>query len=221
MDGGPGTDLGSLGWYLGIWVTMMAAMMLPSATPMVMLFSKVSRESSRRPSIATTLFVTGYLIAWAAYGLLAFGLFRLVRAVDPSVPRLGQGRTGGRRGRDRARGGLPADPVQARLPSQLPHAAQLRDAPLARRCRRRRSNGDRAWRLVHRLLLGADGAAVRRRRDEHHLDGGGCRDRLRREGAADRRAGRRGHCRRADRPRHLGRVRARERPRPDPSGSYP
>ena len=33
MDAGPGTDLGGLGWYLGIWVTMMAAMMLPSAVP--------------------------------------------------------------------------------------------------------------------------------------------------------------------------------------------
>ena len=30
MDAGPGTDLGSAGWYLGIWVTMMSAMMLPS-----------------------------------------------------------------------------------------------------------------------------------------------------------------------------------------------
>jgi hypothetical protein len=33
MDAGPGTDLGGLGWYLGIWVTMTAAMMLPSAAP--------------------------------------------------------------------------------------------------------------------------------------------------------------------------------------------
>jgi hypothetical protein len=29
MDAGPGTDLGGLGWFLGLWVTMMAAMMLP------------------------------------------------------------------------------------------------------------------------------------------------------------------------------------------------
>src|SRR5690349_3391799 len=84
MDAGPGTDLGSIGWYLGIWVTMMAAMMLPSATPMVMLFAKVSEQASRRPGLATTFFVTGYLIAWTAYGLVAFGLFRLVRAIDPS-----------------------------------------------------------------------------------------------------------------------------------------
>src|ERR1051326_8381303 len=33
MDAGPGTDLGGLGWYVGIWVTMTAAMMLPSTVP--------------------------------------------------------------------------------------------------------------------------------------------------------------------------------------------
>ncbi|HYB30718.1 MAG TPA: hypothetical protein VEF89_29240, partial [Solirubrobacteraceae bacterium] len=30
MDGGPGTDLGTLGWFLGVWLVMMAAMMFPS-----------------------------------------------------------------------------------------------------------------------------------------------------------------------------------------------
>jgi hypothetical protein len=29
MDDGPGTDLGGLGWFLGIWIPMTAAMMLP------------------------------------------------------------------------------------------------------------------------------------------------------------------------------------------------
>ena len=85
MDAGPGTDLGSLGWYLGIWVTMMAAMMLPSAAPMVLFFSKISEQSSRRPTLATALFVTGYLIAWAAYGLIAFAIYRLVRTLDPPL----------------------------------------------------------------------------------------------------------------------------------------
>src|SRR4051812_46231275 len=84
MDAGPGTDLGSLGWYVGIWITMMAAMMLPSAAPMVLLFSKVSEQSSRRPALATSLFVAGYLLAWTAFGLVAFGLYRLVRGLDPA-----------------------------------------------------------------------------------------------------------------------------------------
>ncbi len=84
MNDGPGTDLGSIGWYLGIWVTMMAAMMLPSATPMVLLFSKAASGSARRPGLATALFVAGYLIAWTAFGIVAYMLFRLVRALDPS-----------------------------------------------------------------------------------------------------------------------------------------
>ncbi|MBA3736002.1 MAG: DUF2182 domain-containing protein [Actinobacteria bacterium] len=50
MDGGLRTDLGGAGWYLGIWVTMMGAMMLPSVFPMVLLFGRVSAEGARRVS---------------------------------------------------------------------------------------------------------------------------------------------------------------------------
>jgi predicted metal-binding membrane protein len=85
MDAGPGTDLGGLGWYLGIWVTMMAAMMLPSVAPMVLIFTRVSRERHRQGRAAfvpTWVFLAGYLSAWVAYGLLAYGVFRLVTAID-------------------------------------------------------------------------------------------------------------------------------------------
>jgi predicted metal-binding membrane protein len=86
MDAGPGTDLGGLGWYLGVWVTMMAAMMLPSVAPMVLVFSRVNRERARRGSLGaapTWIFVLGYLIAWTAYGLLAYGLYRAAKDVAP------------------------------------------------------------------------------------------------------------------------------------------
>jgi predicted metal-binding membrane protein len=78
MDAGPGTELGSLGWYLGIWVTMMAAMMLPSAAPMVLLFAKVSSDRGRRGQafVPTWVFVAGYLATWTAYGLAAFGIYQ-------------------------------------------------------------------------------------------------------------------------------------------------
>jgi predicted metal-binding membrane protein len=84
MDAGPGTDLGGLGWYVGIWVTMMAAMMLPSAAPMVLFFSRISAERERRgqPFVPTWVFVSGYLAVWTVYGLLAYGLYRAVVAVD-------------------------------------------------------------------------------------------------------------------------------------------
>jgi predicted metal-binding membrane protein len=77
MDAGPGTDLGGLGWYLGIWVTMIAAMMLPSAAPAA---AEVARLARRMP---TVLFVSGYLVVWTVYGLAAYGLYRLVTSVDP------------------------------------------------------------------------------------------------------------------------------------------
>jgi len=48
MDAGPGTDLGAFGWYLGVWVTMMAAMMLPSVAPMVLAFSRLAADRARR-----------------------------------------------------------------------------------------------------------------------------------------------------------------------------
>jgi len=83
MDAGPGTDLGSLGWYVGVWVTMMAAMMLPSALPMVLLFDRISSERTRRWSRfgSTWLFVAGYLAIWTLYGLAAFGVYRAIASL--------------------------------------------------------------------------------------------------------------------------------------------
>ena len=73
MDMGPGTSLGTLGWYLGIWVTMMAAMMLPSALPVLRLYA---RAAGRRTS--TLGFAIGYLAVWAAFGLAAYGVQQLL-----------------------------------------------------------------------------------------------------------------------------------------------
>ena len=78
MDEGPGTALGALGWFLGVWVVMMAAMMLPSAAPAVSLYA---RMSGRRGPTAPLVFAAGYLVTWAAAGVLAYGLFDLGRAL--------------------------------------------------------------------------------------------------------------------------------------------
>jgi predicted metal-binding membrane protein len=76
MDAGPGTDLGGLGWFLGLWVTMMAAMMLPSAAPMALFFGHVSSAGR------TAIFLAGYLLAWTVYGLVAFALYRAIRGFE-------------------------------------------------------------------------------------------------------------------------------------------
>ena len=44
MDTGPWSALGGFGWFLGVWVVMMAAMMLPSVAPTVALYSRMTRK---------------------------------------------------------------------------------------------------------------------------------------------------------------------------------
>jgi predicted metal-binding membrane protein len=80
MNGGPGTDLGALGWYVGVWVTMMAAMMLPAVLPVVLLFARVSGERMRRgqAAVGTPVFLAGYLGIWTLFGLVAYGIARLI-----------------------------------------------------------------------------------------------------------------------------------------------
>ncbi len=78
MDAAPGTDLGALGWFLGVWVVMMAAMMFPSLAPTVALYARMTR---RREPDRALLFTSGYLLVWGAAGLGAYALFELGRSL--------------------------------------------------------------------------------------------------------------------------------------------
>ena len=64
MDTGPGAALGSVGWFTGIWATMMAAMMLPSLAPAAASFA----PSARRELTRVLLFAAGYLAVWSLAG---------------------------------------------------------------------------------------------------------------------------------------------------------
>jgi predicted metal-binding membrane protein len=79
MDDGPWTALGTLGWFLGVWVVMMAAMMFPSVSPTVALYARMAR--ARRP-LAPLLFAAGYLLTWTAAGAMAFALAATTVRVD-------------------------------------------------------------------------------------------------------------------------------------------
>lgn len=85
MDGGPSTDLGGLGWFLGVWVTMMAAMMFPSVAPMALFHARIAQGRSQQgaPTAPTWVFLAGYLAVWTAFGLGAYALYRGIRALDP------------------------------------------------------------------------------------------------------------------------------------------
>ena len=71
MDEGPWTGLGTLGWFLGVWVVMMAAMMFPSVSPTIALYSRMTRQ---RSPLSPLLFAGGYLVTWVGAGLVAFAL---------------------------------------------------------------------------------------------------------------------------------------------------
>ena len=82
MDQGPWTGLGALGWFLGIWVVMMAAMMFPSVAPTIALYSRMTKQ---RSPLSPLLFAAGYLITWAAAGLGAFALAAVLGRISGDV----------------------------------------------------------------------------------------------------------------------------------------
>ncbi len=70
MDMGVATRLGSFAFFTAVWVTMMAAMMLPGAAPAV---ARAARAGGAR---AVPLFVASYLAVWVLAGVVVFAADR-------------------------------------------------------------------------------------------------------------------------------------------------
>ena len=79
MDNGPWTGLGTLGWFLAVWVVMMTAMMFPSVAPTVALYSRMTR---RRSFAWPLLFAAGYLLTWTVAGVGAFVIGAVVNSIS-------------------------------------------------------------------------------------------------------------------------------------------
>ena len=71
MDMGVATRLGSFTFFVALWVWMMAAMMLPGATPAVL---RRAQDSGRVRAVP--LFVGSYLAVWALVGVAVYALYR-------------------------------------------------------------------------------------------------------------------------------------------------
>ena len=56
-----------------MWVVMMIGMMLPSASPMILLYARVGRQSLKdgKPFASAGTFTGGYLLAWSGFALVA------------------------------------------------------------------------------------------------------------------------------------------------------
>ena len=70
MDMGVATQLGSFAFFVAVWVTMMAAMMLPGAAPAVL------RRAHANGLRALPLFVGSYLAVWTLVGVAVYALYR-------------------------------------------------------------------------------------------------------------------------------------------------
>ena len=73
-----------------MWWVMMVAMMLPSATPMLLLFARVNRKDMGvdKPLMPASVFAAGYLIAWGVFSLVAAGLQWTMEAARLMSPML-------------------------------------------------------------------------------------------------------------------------------------
>jgi predicted metal-binding membrane protein len=75
MDGGPGTALGGVGWFMASWALMMAAMMLPSLVPAALAFARSGERT-------VAIFVAGYVGVWTAAGLVGYLIFDGLRSLE-------------------------------------------------------------------------------------------------------------------------------------------
>lgn len=74
---GMGLTMGmSAALFIALWAVMMVAMMLPSAAPMILMFSTVSagKRQKGQPFVPTWIFVSAYLLVWILCGVLAYPL---------------------------------------------------------------------------------------------------------------------------------------------------
>jgi predicted metal-binding membrane protein len=72
----PGSGRMGVAWMLAMWVVMMAAMMVPTAAPMTVLFARFvrARDATARAVLPTALLLLGYVLAWSLFGAVAAGL---------------------------------------------------------------------------------------------------------------------------------------------------
>ena len=80
---------GAAASFVGTWVVMMVAMMLPSLVPALLSYREsVGRTGAARPDCLTALAGVGYFAVWAAFGLSIFPLGAAVADVAMREPEL-------------------------------------------------------------------------------------------------------------------------------------
>jgi predicted metal-binding membrane protein len=85
MDGMEGMDmgLGSIESFATSWVVMMAAMMFPSALPVILEFARTA-ERRRGWPIATGALAVTYLVVWLIFGMVSYAIYTALRMPWPN-----------------------------------------------------------------------------------------------------------------------------------------
>ena len=155
-----GSDMTTAASFLPAWALMMAAMMLPAVAPVASLYVRTIPGGNHRRLGG---FVAGYLLVWIASAVPAYGLSLLVmHQVSPHPPAA----------RWTAAGIFAVCGIY-QLTGLKDRCLRHCRSPLGqlmryvvRRTRARPARGNAPRRLLPRLLLGLDAAAVRVRHDE-------------------------------------------------------
>jgi predicted metal-binding membrane protein len=136
---------GAAASFLGMWVVMMVAMMLPSLVPMLGRYRRaVGRTGETRFGRLTALVGAGYFLVWTVFGMAAFPLGVALGAIEMQRPALARAVPIAVGGVVVMAGALQLTAWKAR------HLACCREAP--GRCRALPADAATAWR--HGLRLG-------------------------------------------------------------------
>jgi predicted metal-binding membrane protein len=83
------TWLGAAASFLGMWIVMMVAMMLPSLVPMLWRYRQaVDGAGETRLGRLTALVGAGYFFVWSMFGVIAFPLGVALATVEMQLPAL-------------------------------------------------------------------------------------------------------------------------------------
>ncbi len=156
--------------FIGMWIVMMVAMMLPSLTPTLWrYYQAVGKQNAKRCGRLTTMTAAGYFFVWTLFGLIALALGSARTAVADSGAR--------RADRDRHsrlhRRCVPVHRVEGRSTLLVSNGAWFAGSRRRGLARRRA-----AWPPLRRLLCRFDDNSPRprshgftphgSRRDSHH-----------------------------------------------------
>jgi predicted metal-binding membrane protein len=80
---------GAAASFLGMWLVMMVAMMLPSLVPMLSRYRQaVGSRGEKRLGRLTALVGAGYFLVWGVFGIAAFPLGAALAAIEMQLPAL-------------------------------------------------------------------------------------------------------------------------------------